>query len=33
LFVEPAGTHYAVVEFPGEIAAEFRRFMTGDSAE
>lgn len=24
LFVEPAGTHYALVEFPGEIAAAFR---------
>lgn len=27
LFIEPAGTHYALVEFPGEIAAEFRQFM------
>lgn len=26
LMVEPAGTHYALVEFPGEIAAAFRRF-------
>ena len=24
LFIEPAGTHYALVEFPGEIAAAFR---------
>lgn len=28
LFVEPAGTHYALVEFPGEIAAAFRRFAS-----
>lgn len=26
LLLEPAGTHYALVEFPGEIASAFRRF-------
>lgn len=33
LFVEPAGTHYALVEFPGEIAAAFREHIAAALAD